>query len=225
MVCLISELKRYNHSTLHEWTNYMLGCCLQINLPMFTTLSLFSCLDTFYCLPGAPHALLQSCLTFGAFSFIMEGLNKQQTALAKSFASGNGGVDSPKNVLPPFTLPLLPPSVMEGFSSFCRCLSKPKSSISWWSLQNTRKLNLLLFSFLLLYGSKSCLCKIQLGIELLQPIAFCTAIQRMNSRSLLYMSSVIPDFSLPFWVMVFAGLSSESCCYTGGNLLIQHGKV
>ncbi|THU72305.1 hypothetical protein C4D60_Mb04t10700 [Musa balbisiana] len=80
--------------------------------------------------PGAPHALLQSCLTFGAFSFIMEGLNKQQTALAKSFASGNGGVDSPKNVLPPFTLPL-PPSVMEGFSSFCRCLSKPKSSISW----------------------------------------------------------------------------------------------
>ncbi|CAL9084636.1 unnamed protein product [Musa textilis] len=79
--------------------------------------------------PGAPNALLQSCLTFGAFSFIMEGLNKQQTALAKPVSSGDEGVDSPKNVLPPFTLPL-PPDVVQGFSSFCRCLSKPKSSIS-----------------------------------------------------------------------------------------------
>nr|KJB11961.1 hypothetical protein B456_002G095600 [Gossypium raimondii] len=37
--------------------------------------------------PGAPQALIQSCLTFGAFSFIVEGLNKQQPALAHSFSS------------------------------------------------------------------------------------------------------------------------------------------
>ncbi|KAI6690614.1 hypothetical protein NL676_027442 [Syzygium grande] len=36
--------------------------------------------------PGAPQALLQSCLTFGAFSFIIEGLNKQQPALAYPIA-------------------------------------------------------------------------------------------------------------------------------------------
>ncbi|KAI4307921.1 hypothetical protein L6164_031046 [Bauhinia variegata] len=36
--------------------------------------------------PGAPQALLQSCLTFGAFSFIIEGLNKQQPALAHPFS-------------------------------------------------------------------------------------------------------------------------------------------
>ncbi|GER34234.1 CAAX prenyl protease 1 homolog, partial [Striga asiatica] len=34
------------------------------------------------------HTLLQSCLTFGAFSFIIEGLNKQQPALASSLKMG-----------------------------------------------------------------------------------------------------------------------------------------
>ncbi|XP_074578389.1 chloroplastic import inner membrane translocase subunit TIM22-2-like [Curcuma longa] len=77
--------------------------------------------------PGAPQALVQSCLTFGAFSFIMEGLNKQHPALALSLSSGNEGentMKNPMNVLPPFTLPL-PPNVMEGFSTFCKSLSKP----------------------------------------------------------------------------------------------------
>ncbi|XP_042389508.1 mitochondrial import inner membrane translocase subunit TIM22-3-like [Zingiber officinale] len=77
--------------------------------------------------PGAPQALMQSCLTFGVFSFIMEGLNKQQPALALSLASYNDGdnrMKSPMNVLPPFTLPL-PPNLMKGFSTFCKCLSKP----------------------------------------------------------------------------------------------------
>ncbi|THU71631.1 hypothetical protein C4D60_Mb04t03490 [Musa balbisiana] len=78
--------------------------------------------------PGAPHALLQSCLTFGAFSFVMEGLNKQQPASAKSLSSGQEIAKSPKNVLPPFTLPL-PPTLMEGFSSFCKSLAKPRSPI------------------------------------------------------------------------------------------------
>ncbi|WOL16926.1 hypothetical protein Cni_G25714 [Canna indica] len=81
--------------------------------------------------PGAPQALLQSCITFGAFSFIMEGLNKQQPALAKSYSSSSKEcVNSPTNALPPFTLPL-PPYLMDGFSSFCKSLSKPDSTISW----------------------------------------------------------------------------------------------
>ncbi|RWW27803.1 hypothetical protein GW17_00007757 [Ensete ventricosum] len=78
--------------------------------------------------PGAPHAMLQSCLTFGAFSFVMEGLNKQQPASAQCISSGQEITKSPKNVLPPFTLHL-PPTLMEGFSSFCRSLSKPWSPI------------------------------------------------------------------------------------------------
>lgn len=83
--------------------------------------------------PGAPQALLQSCVTFGAFSCIMEGLNKQQPALALSHASAlfgsntNGGRQ--QNVLPPFTLPL-PRDLMEGFSSFCSSLSKDKKATS-----------------------------------------------------------------------------------------------
>ncbi|XP_020105660.1 mitochondrial import inner membrane translocase subunit TIM22-2-like [Ananas comosus] len=83
--------------------------------------------------PGAPQALLQSCVTFGAFSCIMEGLNKQQPALALPHASAlfgsntNGGRQ--QNVLPPFTLPL-PCDLMEGFSSFCSSLSKDKKATS-----------------------------------------------------------------------------------------------
>ncbi|KAG6481053.1 hypothetical protein ZIOFF_057650 [Zingiber officinale] len=83
--------------------------------------------------PGAPQALVQSCLTFGAFSFIMEGLNKQHTAMAQSLSSGNEGentVKNPMNVLPPFTLPL-PPNVMVGFSTFCKSLPKPGSHGTW----------------------------------------------------------------------------------------------
>ncbi|KAK9084670.1 hypothetical protein Sjap_025081 [Stephania japonica] len=71
--------------------------------------------------PGAPQALLQSCLTFGAFSFIIEGLNKQQPALAHSFlVNSNNG---PSDVLPPFSLPL-PNHLKEGFSQFCKSLPK-----------------------------------------------------------------------------------------------------
>ncbi|KAI8557524.1 hypothetical protein RHMOL_Rhmol04G0017300 [Rhododendron molle] len=38
--------------------------------------------------PGAPQALLQSCLTFGAFSFFIEGFNRRQTALALPLSVG-----------------------------------------------------------------------------------------------------------------------------------------
>lgn len=69
--------------------------------------------------PGAPQALLQSCVTFGAFSFILEGLNKQQTALALPSASGRSRQDA----LASFSIPL-PDEVKEGFSTFWRSLSK-----------------------------------------------------------------------------------------------------
>ncbi|PIA38385.1 hypothetical protein AQUCO_02800228v1 [Aquilegia coerulea] len=75
--------------------------------------------------PGAPQALLQGCVTFGAFSFIMEGLNKQQTALA--LPSSMSKDSRPLNVLAPFSLPL-PQELREGFSSFCQSLSKHKKS-------------------------------------------------------------------------------------------------
>lgn len=77
--------------------------------------------------PGAPTALLQSCLTFGAFSCIIEGLNKQQPALAHPlFMSSNSKLasDAP-TVLPPFTLPL-PHNLIDGFSNFCKYLPKSR---------------------------------------------------------------------------------------------------
>ncbi|XVE80473.1 hypothetical protein DITRI_Ditri14bG0142500 [Diplodiscus trichospermus] len=77
--------------------------------------------------PGAPQALLQSCLTFGAFSFIMEGLNKQQPALAHSFSVRN------KSGPRPLALPLsltLPDELKGAFSSFCQSLVKPKKGRS-----------------------------------------------------------------------------------------------
>ncbi|GFP83649.1 mitochondrial import inner membrane translocase subunit tim22-2 [Phtheirospermum japonicum] len=70
--------------------------------------------------PGAPQALLQSCLTFGAFSFIIEGLNKQQPALASPFSMS---VSKEHGLLPPLALPL-PNELKESFSSFCRSIRK-----------------------------------------------------------------------------------------------------
>ncbi|XP_078177971.1 chloroplastic import inner membrane translocase subunit TIM22-2-like [Carex rostrata] len=83
--------------------------------------------------PGAPHQLLQSCVTFGAFSCIMEVLNKQQSALAAPHARNvtHMNAEPQLDVLPPFTLPLPLPlhvGAMEGFSSFCKSLSKHSSS-------------------------------------------------------------------------------------------------
>ncbi|XWS09721.1 hypothetical protein CRYUN_Cryun39dG0013500 [Craigia yunnanensis] len=76
--------------------------------------------------PGAPQALLQSCLTFGAFSFIIEGLNKQQPALAHSFSVRNksGHYKGPRPLALPLSLPL-PDELKGAFSSFCKSLVKP----------------------------------------------------------------------------------------------------
>lgn len=77
--------------------------------------------------PGAPQALLQSCLTFGAFSFILEGLNKQQPALAHPVFSRTSSVMERSH--PPLVLPLqfaLPVELKGAFSAFCKSLEKSR---------------------------------------------------------------------------------------------------
>ena len=74
--------------------------------------------------PGAPQALVQSCLTFGAFSFIIEGLNKQQPALAFPISTKSS---MRNNTCPPLTLPLqfpLPDEMNGAFSFFYESLKK-----------------------------------------------------------------------------------------------------
>lgn len=72
--------------------------------------------------PGAPQALLQSCVTFGAFAFIAEGLNKKQSALAHS-TSGQGRINYHGGV-PPLAFGL-PEEFKGSFFSFCQSLRKP----------------------------------------------------------------------------------------------------
>ncbi|XP_052178828.1 LOW QUALITY PROTEIN: chloroplastic import inner membrane translocase subunit TIM22-2-like [Diospyros lotus] len=71
--------------------------------------------------PGAPQALLQSCLTFGVFSFIIEGLNKQQPAMALQLSARS----EPRRfgVLRPLALPL-PDELRDSFSSFCQSIRR-----------------------------------------------------------------------------------------------------
>ncbi|KAJ8532532.1 hypothetical protein K7X08_012455 [Anisodus acutangulus] len=76
--------------------------------------------------PGAPQALLQSCLTFGAFSFIIEGLNKQQPALA--LTSHMNVKNRQYGVLAPLSLPL-PNELKESFSFFCQSLKNRKHNV------------------------------------------------------------------------------------------------
>ncbi|CAL5190680.1 unnamed protein product [Lathyrus oleraceus] len=74
--------------------------------------------------PGPPQALLQSCLTFGAFSFLMDGINKPRPALALPM-SWKTRVQY--NARLPTVLPLqfpLPNEMKEAFSSFSESLKK-----------------------------------------------------------------------------------------------------
>ncbi|KAL6867288.1 hypothetical protein ACP4OV_015312 [Aristida adscensionis] len=76
--------------------------------------------------PGTPQALLQSCATFAAFSCIMEGLNKQQAAMAHTLGGSALTVAHEKGgVLPPFTLPPLL-DASDALASCCQALVKPK---------------------------------------------------------------------------------------------------
>ncbi|KAL6645022.1 hypothetical protein ACP70R_016630 [Stipagrostis hirtigluma subsp. patula] len=76
--------------------------------------------------PGAPQALLQSCATFAAFSCIMEGLNKQQAAMAHTLGGAALTAAHEKGgVLPPFTLPPIL-DASDALASCCQALVKPK---------------------------------------------------------------------------------------------------
>ncbi|KAF3566257.1 hypothetical protein DY000_02017237 [Brassica cretica] len=76
--------------------------------------------------PGAPQAMLQSCVTFGAFSFILEGLNKRQTALAHSVSLRHDPTRSLKNDLPLSLALPIHEEIKGACSSFCKSLAKPK---------------------------------------------------------------------------------------------------
>ncbi|KAJ0267047.1 Mitochondrial import inner membrane translocase subunit TIM22-3 [Hirschfeldia incana] len=77
--------------------------------------------------PGAPQAMLQSCVTFGAFSFILEGLNKRQTALAHSVSLRHDHqTRSLKDDLPLSLALPIHEEIKGAFSSFCKSLTTPK---------------------------------------------------------------------------------------------------
>ncbi|KAK6917847.1 hypothetical protein RJ641_018598 [Dillenia turbinata] len=71
--------------------------------------------------PGPPQAMVQSCLTFGVFSFMIERLREQRMAQAHPLSENNGNRSSA--ILPPLTLPL-PSNLAEGFSTFYQSLEK-----------------------------------------------------------------------------------------------------
>ncbi|CAA7395491.1 unnamed protein product [Spirodela intermedia] len=102
-VCLLKLLRGKDD----EINAGIAGCCTGLAL---------SC-------PGAPQAMLQSCITFGAFSWIFEKINKQQAALALPFSPENAVGSRSQAVLPPFSL-ALPLHVAEGFSLLCQSREK-----------------------------------------------------------------------------------------------------
>uniref|UniRef100_A0A1J3DQG5 Mitochondrial import inner membrane translocase subunit TIM22-3 n=1 Tax=Noccaea caerulescens TaxID=107243 RepID=A0A1J3DQG5_NOCCA len=105
VVCLLKQLRGKDDAI----NVGVAGCCTGLALSF----------------PGAPQAMLQSCVTFGAFSFILEGLNKRQTALAHS-VSLRHQTRSFRDDLP-LTLALpIPDEIKGAFSSFCNSLTKPK---------------------------------------------------------------------------------------------------
>jgi hypothetical protein len=75
---------------------------------------------------GSPQTLIQSCLTIGTFSYIIEKLNKQQPALALPPATGvKAQKGAAQNVLPPFTLqPCFDQILILSKSSFCFLILK-----------------------------------------------------------------------------------------------------
>ncbi|KAI3686177.1 hypothetical protein L1987_79850 [Smallanthus sonchifolius] len=79
--------------------------------------------------PGAPQALLQSCITFGAFSFILEGFNKQQPAMAHSFSSRPRRGQQEHGILPPLSFPL-PSELKESFSFFCKTIDQSTKKVN-----------------------------------------------------------------------------------------------
>ncbi|KAE9612527.1 Mitochondrial inner membrane translocase subunit Tim17/Tim22/Tim23/peroxisomal protein PMP24 [Lupinus albus] len=104
VVCIMTRLRGKNDVI----NSGVAGCCTGLALSF----------------PGTPQALLQNCLTFGAFSLIVEGLNKPQPALAHSVFR-KASIDN--NACPPLALPLqlpLPDDMKGAFSFFYESLKK-----------------------------------------------------------------------------------------------------
>ncbi|XP_057432563.1 mitochondrial import inner membrane translocase subunit TIM22-3-like [Lotus japonicus] len=84
--------------------------------------------------PGTPQELVQNCLTFGALSFIIEGLSRKQSAQALTLTCPLSSKTSVQrhSYTPPFALPLQLPlsdEMQRAFSSFCENLRKCKKDI------------------------------------------------------------------------------------------------
>ncbi|KAF8079755.1 hypothetical protein N665_1002s0005 [Sinapis alba] len=108
VVCLLKQLRGKDDAI----NVGVAGCCTGLALSF----------------PGPPQALVQSCLTFGAFSFILEGLNKRQAALAHSVSLRHQTGNSQDHHRP-LTLSLALPiheEIRGAFTSFCKSLSKHK---------------------------------------------------------------------------------------------------
>ncbi|XP_057460651.1 chloroplastic import inner membrane translocase subunit TIM22-2-like isoform X1 [Actinidia eriantha] len=75
--------------------------------------------------PGAPPALLKSCLTLGAVSVMIEGLNKQQPALALPLPATTKTRHFA--ILPALALPL-PDEFKESFSFFFQSIRRDKGN-------------------------------------------------------------------------------------------------
>lgn len=79
-------------------------------------------------IPGTPQALIQSCVSFGVFSFILERINKPRAVLAAPLSqpsrmsiqevNRHHSTDSSLPVLPPYSLP--PPTRGGPFPPFCK---------------------------------------------------------------------------------------------------------
>jgi import inner membrane translocase subunit TIM22 len=70
--------------------------------------------------------MFHSCVTFAAFSCIMDGLNKQQAAMALTLDGKSSFAKSQEaSVLPPFTLPPLL-DASDALASLCQTHVKPK---------------------------------------------------------------------------------------------------
>ncbi|KAG6420837.1 hypothetical protein SASPL_117379 [Salvia splendens] len=80
--------------------------------------------------PGAPQALLQNCLTFGAFSFVIEGLNQRQSAMAMPLST-SARKQQDYGALPPLAIPLAK-ELKESFSSFCQSIGKEVAAAHPW---------------------------------------------------------------------------------------------
>ncbi|KAF7140910.1 hypothetical protein RHSIM_Rhsim06G0225900 [Rhododendron simsii] len=71
--------------------------------------------------PGTPQALLQNCITFGAFSVVIEGFNKTRPALSLPLSERSKSRHF--STLPPLAIPL-PNELKESFSFFCQSIRK-----------------------------------------------------------------------------------------------------